>query len=53
MRRPTPGRLAAGVLDSDDVGGFLVDGLAGFGRGCRVSGLRNITGFDDGLPDPS
>ena len=54
MRRATPGRLAAGVLDSDDVGGFLEDGLAGCqSRGCLVSGLRNITGFDDGLPDPS
>ena len=53
MRRATPGRLAAGVLDSDDVG-ILEDGLAGCqSRGCLVSGLRNITGFDDGLPDPS
>ena len=49
MRRATPGRLAAGISDSDDdVGGFLVDGLAGCkSRGCWV------TGFDVGLPDPS
>ena len=54
MRRATPGRLAAGVLDSDNVGGFLEDGLAGCqSRGCLVSELRNITGFEDGLPDPS
>ena len=50
-KRREPGGLAPGVLDPDDVGGFLVDGLVACqGRGCLVPWLCKVIGLSDRPP---